>query len=139
MTDYASSLIGTANIHKMMMLYEPIQVVTLSSIHKKDDNDRKEKLHQYLKRTRVQFIRLLVLLRWAKKLPDIHKSKDLFTFLQGQIDSMRDSADKLWTIHKFILPGAKYVSQPPFFVESSPRTFTFSGRLCTISLPPRTF
>lgn len=66
-------------------------------------------LNRYIKRTRLQLVRLLVILRWSQKLPQIQQSELLVQSLAQQDDHYRFMADKLYELH-FSLKAAKCAS-----------------------------
>ncbi|KAI9359223.1 mediator complex subunit MED14-domain-containing protein [Zopfochytrium polystomum] len=65
-----------------------------------DDMERKATILKYSTRTRQQFIKLLVLVRWSKNAESIQKLQDIIAFLDHQDNCFRDAADFLAIIHE---------------------------------------
>lgn len=82
-------------------------ILILKRLETKDFDDRNTLLSKFFKKTRIQYIRLLVLLKWRHRLKDIKTSQELLQFLRKQEHLLEETADKLWALQKSVLRGAK--------------------------------
>eukprot|EP00029_Vermamoeba_vermiformis_P007089 TRINITY_DN2963_c0_g1_i1.p1 TRINITY_DN2963_c0_g1~~TRINITY_DN2963_c0_g1_i1.p1 ORF type:complete len:1244 (+),score=324.46 TRINITY_DN2963_c0_g1_i1:85-3816(+) len=94
-------------IHQLIeKSYEELRNLSDGFSHK-PDGEKKMALIKYFKKTRIQFIRLLVLVKWAGQMPTIQKCWDLLTFLEQQATNFREAADQLFFLEHETLRDAK--------------------------------
>src|SRR5690606_36473833 len=76
---------------------------TIGEQLKSETNERKKQLlHEYFIKTREQFVRLLVLIRWSKKISAIDQCKNVISSLQGQTSAFEQSANALFFADRII-------------------------------------
>ncbi|KAJ3066738.1 Mediator of RNA polymerase II transcription subunit 14, partial [Quaeritorhiza haematococci] len=64
------------------------------------DVDRKKNILNYSVFTRQQFIKLLVMVRWAKKAKDFQQCTNIHAFIDHQDFCFAKAADDLFRIHQ---------------------------------------
>lgn len=110
-----------------LSLLSALLTILLSSLHASDDSERKFKLNAYFKRTQVELIRLLVLLKvrvsiscrrrcfvtigsqWAENIPQIQNSNDLVQQLTTQSENFRVTGDHLFFLTRELFDPQGYL------------------------------
>eukprot|EP01130_Rhizamoeba_saxonica_P001787 TRINITY_DN11635_c0_g1_i1.p1 TRINITY_DN11635_c0_g1~~TRINITY_DN11635_c0_g1_i1.p1 ORF type:complete len:940 (-),score=171.97 TRINITY_DN11635_c0_g1_i1:122-2941(-) len=86
--------------------YTDLQKLSTSLRHK-ESSDKKFNLTKYFKKWRVQFVRLLVLVKWAKQVEDIKRGKNLVSHVQSHDASFERIANEIFDLRSNYLKDAK--------------------------------
>lgn len=70
-----------------------------NSLHEKGDVDRKVALVEYLEKMRVEFVKVLVAVKWSQQLEQLQKREEQKQKIELDREQYRESADLLYTIH----------------------------------------